>query len=110
MSKKRGLILGKFAPFHQGHQLLMETALSEMDEVITVIYNCPEITNVPLNIRADWIKKIYPNVQVIKAWDGLTEVGDTPEIIEKYFKKKLLMNSLFVKFPFSYCKGNWKPE
>lgn len=84
MNRKRGLILGKFAPLHQGHQLLMETALSEMDEVITVIYDCPEITNVPLNIRADWIEKIYPNIQVIKAWDGLTEVGDTPEIKQKH--------------------------
>lgn len=84
MAKKRGLTLGKFAPFHQGHQLLIETALAEMDEVIVIIYNCPEITTVPLNVRANWVRSIYPEAQVIEAWDGPTEVGPTPEIKKKH--------------------------
>ena len=29
--KKVGLTLGKFAPMHQGHQYVIETALAEMD-------------------------------------------------------------------------------
>jgi HTH-type transcriptional repressor of NAD biosynthesis genes len=40
MTRKRGLTLGKFAPLHKGHQLLIETALSEMDEVLAIIYDC----------------------------------------------------------------------
>jgi NadR type nicotinamide-nucleotide adenylyltransferase len=80
MSKKRGLTLGKFAPLHQGHQLLIETALAEMDEVVLIIYDCPETNIAPLSVRADWIRKIYPGVEVIEAWDGPAEVGDTPEI------------------------------
>ena len=28
--KKRGLTLGKFAPFHKGHEYLIETALEEV--------------------------------------------------------------------------------
>ena len=34
MSTTRGLTLGKFAPLHKGHQLVFETALREMDEVM----------------------------------------------------------------------------
>lgn len=80
---KCGLTLGKFAPLHKGHQLVIETALSEMDEVLVMIYDCEE-TAVPLTIRANWLRKIYPDIQVIEAWDGPTEVGDTPEIKKKH--------------------------
>lgn len=81
--QKVGLTLGKFAPLHRGHQFMIETALKEMDEVVVVIYDSPETTNIPLTIRAEWIRKIYPSIQVIEAWDGPTESGDTPEIKEK---------------------------
>lgn len=80
MTLKRGLTLGKFAPFHKGHQLVIETALAEMDEVLVVIYDSPQVTTVPLNVRAGWIRQIYPAVQVIEGWNGPPDVGDTPEI------------------------------
>lgn len=84
MSKRHGLTLGKFAPFHKGHQFVIETALAEMDEVSVIIYDAPETTSIPLNIRSNWIRKLYPQVKVIEAWDGPTEVGDTPEIKRKH--------------------------
>jgi HTH-type transcriptional repressor of NAD biosynthesis genes len=80
----RGLTLGKFAPLHKGHQFLIETALAEMDEVIVMVYDCPETTAVPLLIRAHWIRQLYPTVQVIEAWDGPTEIGDTPEVTQAH--------------------------
>jgi NadR type nicotinamide-nucleotide adenylyltransferase len=86
MGKTHGLTLGKFAPLHKGHQLVIETALAEMDEVSVIIYDAPEITPIPLNIRSTWIKKLYPRVKVIEAWDGPTEVRDTPEIKRKHEK------------------------
>lgn len=67
--KKVGLMLGKFAPLHKGHQMMMEIALKEMDEVIVVIYDWP-VTSIPLNVRANWIRKLYPAIEVIEAWDG----------------------------------------
>ena len=78
--KSTGLTLGKYAPLHRGHQLVIETALAETDQVLILIYNCPEITDIPLNVRAAWIRDIYPKVEVIEAWDGPKEVGNTPEI------------------------------
>ena len=43
--KKIGFTIGKFAPWHKGHQFLIETALKEMDEFYVVIYD----TNVKNN-------------------------------------------------------------
>ncbi|MBU4501780.1 MAG: AAA family ATPase [Nanoarchaeota archaeon] len=80
IENKIGLTLGKFAPFHKGHQFLVEKALKEVDKLWVVIYDCPETTNIPLTTRANWIRKLYPEVEVIEAWDGPTEIGYTPEI------------------------------
>ncbi len=79
-----GLTLGKYAPFHKGHQYVIETALKEMDKVIVIIYDAPETTTVPLNIRAAWIRRLYPQVTVTEAWDGPSEVGNSPEIRKKH--------------------------
>ena len=77
---KIGLTLGKFAPFHRGHQLVVETALRECDALKLIIYDCPETTAVPLPIRARWIEDLYPEVEIIQAWGGPSETGHTPEI------------------------------
>jgi len=79
-----GLTLGKYAPFHKGHQYVIETALKEMDKVIVIIYDAPETTTVPLNIRASWIRRLYPQVTVTEAWDGPSEIGCSPEIRKKH--------------------------
>lgn len=50
--KKVGLTLGKFAPLHRGHQLMTEIAIAEMDEVIVIIYDSPEVTRIPLTVRS----------------------------------------------------------
>ena len=77
---KVGLTLGKFAPFHRGHQLVVETALRECDVLKLIIYDCPETTAVPLPVRARWIENLYPTVEIIQAWGGPSETGHTPEI------------------------------
>ncbi|CAG7646874.1 Trifunctional NAD biosynthesis/regulator protein NadR [Paenibacillus solanacearum] len=89
---RTGLTLGKFAPLHRGHQRMIETAMEETDEVIVVIYDCPDTIDIPLNVRANWIRTLYPQVQVIEAWDGPEAMGDTPEIKrmqEAYILKRL---------------------
>jgi NadR type nicotinamide-nucleotide adenylyltransferase len=85
MKNKTGLTLGKFAPLHKGHQHVIETAIDEMDHVIVLIYNCPDIPSCPsLDVRVQWIRDLYPNVEVIQAWDGPMEIGDTPEIKKRH--------------------------
>lgn len=67
--KKIGLTLGKYAPLHAGHQYVFETALQEVDELYVLIYQS-SVTSIPLNIRAQWIRDLYPHIHVIEAWDG----------------------------------------
>ena len=67
--KKIGLTLGKYAPFHKGHQSVINIALQEVDEMIVIIYDT-DVTLIPLTVRANWIRQLYPNIQVIEAWDG----------------------------------------
>jgi NadR type nicotinamide-nucleotide adenylyltransferase len=80
----RGLTLGKYAPLHRGHQFVIETALSEMDETLVIVYDAPETTSVPLAVRCGWIRTLYPSVRVIEAWDGPTEVGYTAELMRAH--------------------------
>ena len=85
---KRGLTLGKYAPLHKGHQLLLDTALAEMDEVIIIIYDAPETTLVPLSIRSGWIRKLYPQTKVIGLYveglgDGRKFVNTAKKVISE---------------------------
>ncbi len=74
---------------------MIETALREMNEVMVIIYDCPETTNVPLPIRANWIKALYPSVQIIEAWDGPVEVGDTDQIRKAH--EDYILNQLKIR-------------
>jgi NadR type nicotinamide-nucleotide adenylyltransferase len=63
-------------------RLLIERAIAENAHTIVVIYDAPEVTTVPLETRAAWIRTLYPSVEVILAKDGPTVVGDAPEITQ----------------------------
>jgi HTH-type transcriptional repressor of NAD biosynthesis genes len=89
---KRGLTLGKYAPLHKGHQFVIETGLAEMDEMVVIIYDAPETTDVPLAVRSAWIRNLYPTVQVIEAWDGPTEVGYSPDLM--YAHERYVIDTL----------------
>jgi NadR type nicotinamide-nucleotide adenylyltransferase len=90
---KIGLTLGKFAPLHKGHQLLIETAKEQVDKLIVMIYDAPELLDIPpLPIRKRWLEELYPEITIIEAWNEPTQNGYTPEIMkahEEYIIKKL---------------------
>ncbi|NJK45852.1 MAG: adenylyltransferase/cytidyltransferase family protein [Pleurocapsa sp. SU_196_0] len=39
---RHALVVGKFAPPHKGHQLLLETALRESERVTVLVYSHPD--------------------------------------------------------------------
>lgn len=73
-NKNIGFTIGKFAPLHKGHQLVIETALKEMDDVYCIIYDT-DIINIDVNQRAAWINKLYPKVNIIFAYDSPKQYG-----------------------------------
>lgn len=80
MNKKTGLILAKFAPFHKGHHFIIDTALEMVDELNIIMYDCPNLTEIPLNVRANWVRSFYPRVNVIEGWDAPNRHEDTDEV------------------------------
>ena len=93
-----GLVPGRFAPLHKGHEFLINYALQKADKVIVVIFDTSD-TCVPLEIRANWIKTLFPTVEVIQAKncpDGhkyAYENGVECEIIQNEFIEKKLNNN-----------------
>lgn len=98
-----GIVIGKFAPFHRGHKFLIESALGKADHLIVLVYDVPELTKVPVERRMEWIKKIYPEVEVINAGIGPKEIGDTPEInrLHTDYAKSKLPQGVKIDFVFS---------
>jgi HTH-type transcriptional regulator, transcriptional repressor of NAD biosynthesis genes len=59
------LIVGKFAPPHQGHQLLIETALRNSSNLTILVYSNPDFEPLmPSRRRAEWLKQLYPQANV----------------------------------------------
>ena len=73
-NEKIGFTIGKFAPLHKGHQFLIETALKEMDKMIVVVYDT-DVIDIPTEKRANWIKNLYPNVEIKYAHNPPSQYG-----------------------------------
>lgn len=65
---KRGLVLGQYAPLQYGHQFILETALAAVDELIVVVYDARPPAEIPLAVRADWLRSLYPAAQIREAF------------------------------------------
>lgn len=98
-----GLVIGKFAPLHKGHQFLLESALLVVDCLIVLVYDVPGLTKVPVETRMGWIKRLYPQSQVVNAGVGPTETGDSPEINQLHidYAKSRLPSGVKIDFIFS---------
>lgn len=79
--KNIGFTIGKFAPLHKGHQLLIETALKEMNEMYVVIYDT-NIIDINVKQRANWIKQLYPDVHIIYAYNSPQKYGLDDESVK----------------------------
>ncbi|MBM7561737.1 adenylyltransferase/cytidyltransferase family protein [Fusibacter tunisiensis] len=89
---RTGLTVGKFAPLHKGHQYLIETALTEVDQLIVIVYEADQVTKIPIEKRMAWIRALYPEVIVIAGHGVPKDSGYTHEIQMKHvdFIKSLI--------------------
>lgn len=67
MSKiyKTGLIVGKFIPLHRGHQYLIDSALKRVKKLTIIVCQNDNQHIIDPEIRADWIRELYPQIKVI---------------------------------------------
>ncbi|MGN8059619.1 AAA family ATPase [Pedobacter sp. 22163] len=62
---KRGLVIGKFMPIHNGHIALIDFAASQCDELIVSMSFTPDDKIDPV-LRFEWIKEIFKDRPGIK--------------------------------------------
>ena len=88
---KIGFTIGKFAPFHKGHEFLIETALNEVDELIVVVYDTPKF-GYDIDMKTKWIQDRFPNVKIVKAYNSPSKYGLDEESVKiqmDYLEKKI---------------------
>ncbi len=51
-----GLVMGKFYPFHSGHQALIRQALRACERVTVEVLGA-SVETIPLEVRADWVRE-----------------------------------------------------
>ncbi|WP_029482197.1 AAA family ATPase [Deinococcus marmoris] len=71
---RHALIVGKFAPFHKGHMLLLERALAESARVSVWVYSRPDFAQMPSPLRRNWIRELFP----ARLFPGLELLPDAP--------------------------------
>lgn len=105
---RTGLVVGKFAPLHRGHQLVIDTALSQCDHVILMSWSVPEFQGCEPSIRAEWLAELYPQTtRLVVDQDWLTAwsvehsidaptlpSNDDPDVVHRRFVGWLCTNVL----------------
>ncbi|WP_407540073.1 AAA family ATPase [Deinococcus radiomollis] len=71
---EHGLIVGKFAPLHAGHEHLIRTALAECGRVSVWCYARPDFPAMPSPVRRTWLRQVFP----AHLYPQLTLLPDAP--------------------------------
>ena len=72
MSKRfqRGLVVGKFAPLHRGHEHLIRHACDACNEVVIISYCKPEFAGCETERREQWLSKLFPAARILLPTDA----------------------------------------
>ncbi|WP_215407847.1 AAA family ATPase [Janthinobacterium sp. JC611] len=62
---KRGLVVGKFCPLHQGHELLIQRAQDASEELLVVSYTKPEFPGLEAARRERWLRAQFPQALIV---------------------------------------------
>jgi len=74
-----GLVIGKFYPFHAGHQALVRAATSSCERV-TVEVMAHTVESIPVDVRVGWVQAEHPTARVVAAPDDHDVDFDSPEV------------------------------
>lgn len=56
-----GLVVGKFAPLHKGHEALIAFAQAQCERLVILSYSKPDLPGCPPELRAAWLAALYPD-------------------------------------------------
>lgn len=57
---EHGLVIGKFAPPHRGHMLVIDRALAQCERLSVWVYSRPDFPEMPSPLRRNWLRELYP--------------------------------------------------
>lgn len=80
---RNGLVVGKFAPLHLGHEHVIRTALAACDHVVVLSYSRPEFPGCEPARRAQWLAARFPETTRIvldHTASPLPENSDTDDV------------------------------
>jgi NadR type nicotinamide-nucleotide adenylyltransferase len=66
---RRGLVVGKFAPLHRGHELLVRRAMEACDELVILSYSKPEPAGCEAELRERWLESNFPEARRLVVTD-----------------------------------------
>ncbi len=75
-----GFTIGKFAPLHLGHDTLITKGINECDKFYILINNT-DVIDIPLEVRAKWLKDLYPEANIILGYNPPKRYGMDKESI-----------------------------
>jgi len=62
---RRGLVVGKFAPLHLGHESVIRCGLEECDELVIISYSQPEFSGCEPHKRQEWLTSLFPSARIV---------------------------------------------
>ena len=85
---KTSLVVGKFAPLHKGHELVIHTAFEQCENVVVLVYSNPDFSWMPNQTRAKWVKQLFPEARVFVPENP--PPNDSDDLIHREFVKTWL--------------------
>lgn len=103
-----GLVVGKFSPLHVGHELLIESARAQCDELLVLSYSRPEFERCGTAARERWLRHRFPGLRTLVLDDDrLAQLcdehgaprrqlpdNDAADEVQRAFVGQLLLNVL----------------
>lgn len=65
MEFRTGLVVGKFAPLHRGHQFLIDSAIARCERLVILSWSVPELPGCGPERRERWLNALYPTAEIV---------------------------------------------
>jgi NadR type nicotinamide-nucleotide adenylyltransferase len=90
---RRGLVVGKFAPLHRGHELVIGRARAACDELLLLSYSRPERPGCDPRRRARWLEQLFPWARRL-VLDGAVPDDSAPDEEHRRFVARVCLEQL----------------
>jgi HTH-type transcriptional regulator, transcriptional repressor of NAD biosynthesis genes len=73
---QRGLVVGKFAPLHKGHELLISRTFERCQNVYIISYCKPELPGFEPERRRHWLEQLFPAARILIPTEEMLKASD----------------------------------